>query len=155
MTTVGLIADTHGLVRPEALRALGGSDLVVHAGDVGGAEVLEALGRIAPVRAVRGNNDRGAWASDLPVTDVVEVDGLWLYVVHEEADLDLEPMAAGIAAVVTGHSHRPSVLERRGVLFVNPGSAGPRRFRLPVTVGRLVVAEGRVRAETIDLAIDG
>lgn len=153
MRRLGLIADTHGLVRPEALRALEGVDLVVHAGDVGGPDVLAALGAVAPVRAVRGNNDRGAWAHDLPATDVIEAAGAWIYVVHAEADLDLDPRVAGIAAVVTGHSHRPKVARRDGVLYVNPGSAGPRRFRLPVAVGRLTVDEGGVAAETIELDV--
>src|SRR5262249_42051576 len=144
---VGLISDTHGLVRPGALAALAGVDLIVHAGDVGGPEVLAALAALAPVRAVRGNNDHGAWAQALPLTDVVTAGEALLYVLHDEHELDLDPAAAGFAAIVSGHSHRPRIEERRGVLHVNPGSAGPRRFRLPISLARLFVDGGRVRAE--------
>lgn len=150
---VGLISDTHGLVRPQALEALGGSDLILHAGDVGSPLVLEALREIAPVVAVRGNNDRDAWADALPETDVVDAAGALLYILHDVKELDLDPAAATFRAVVSGHSHRPSVEERRGVLYVNPGSAGPRRFSLPVTVGRLVVSGGAVACEIVELAL--
>jgi putative phosphoesterase len=152
-TLVGVISDTHGLVRPEAVAALEGCDLIVHGGDVGGPEVLERLGTIAPVHAVRGNNDRGAWASQLPVSDAVEAGGAWLYVVHEIAALDLDASAAGFAAVVSGHSHRPHAETREGVLYLNPGSAGPRRFSLPVTVARLTVRGERLSHEIVELRV--
>jgi putative phosphoesterase len=148
---IGVISDTHGLVRPEALEALRGSERIVHAGDVGGPEVLDALAAIAPVTAVRGNNDRGAWAEALPLTTVVEAAGVSMYVLHDVGELDLEPAAAGFAVVVAGHSHKPLQQERSGVLYFNPGSAGPRRFRLPISVGRLVVEDGAVRAALITL----
>ena len=148
-TIVGVISDTHGLLRAEALAALRGSDLIVHAGDVGAPEVLAGLRAVAPVTAVRGNNDRGAWARALGDSEAVEVAGRWLYVLHDVHALDLDPAAAGFAAVIAGHSHRPLVEERRGVLFVNPGSAGPRRFTLPVALARLRVSATGVRAETI------
>jgi hypothetical protein len=136
---VGVISDTHGLVRPAALTALSGAQLIVHAGDVGSPEVLEQLRAVAPVVAVRGNNDRGPWAESLSVTEVVELDGLFLYVLHDVKELDLDPRVAGFRAVIAGHSHRPGMEERDGVLFLNPGSAGPRRFTLPITVARLTV----------------
>ncbi len=148
---VGVISDTHGLLRAEAQSALAGADLIVHAGDIGSAEILARLAAVAPVRAVRGNVDTGAWALDLPETDVVEVDGTLLYVLHDVAALDLEPSASGFAAVLSGHSHRPRIEERGGVLYLNPGSAGPCRFRLPVSVAWLVVEGGRVRAEIVIL----
>jgi len=133
---VGLISDTHGLLRAEAVRALAGSELIVHAGDVGKAEVLEALRRVAPVIAVRGNVDHGAWAEALPETVTVEPG---IYVLHDVKTLGIDPAAQGIRMVVSGHSHKPSSVERGGVLYVNPGAAGPRRFRLPVTVARVDV----------------
>ena len=150
--TIGVISDTHGLVRPEALAQLRGSDLIVHCGDVGDPAVLETLRAIAPVRAVRGNNDRGPWAASLPVDDVVEVGPHALYVIHDLGELTLEPVAAGFAAVLSGHSHRPVVEERGGVLFVNPGSAGPRRFSLPIAVAELVLGPGRREARVIEIA---
>jgi len=149
---VGVISDTHGLVRPQALRALRGSTRIIHAGDIGAQAVLDALSAIAPVTAIRGNNDRDAWARRLPETTAVDVDGTWLYVLHNVHDLDLDPRAAGFAAVIAGHSHRPVIEERNGVLFVNPGSAGPRRFTLPIAVARLYVRGGRVRGRVITLA---
>jgi putative phosphoesterase len=128
---IGLISDTHGLLRPEAVRALAGSELIIHAGDVGAPGILEELRRIAPVVAVRGNVDRGEWAKALPETAVAAPG---IFVIHDVHDLQVDPAAAGYRAVVSGHSHRPSRTERGGVLYVNPGAAGPRRFRLPVTV---------------------
>src|SRR5262245_61416804 len=137
---VGVISDTHGMVRPEVIAALQGSTLIVHAGDVGGADVLEPLRAIAPTIAVRGNVDRGDWAESLPLSEVVGVGDIRLYVLHQLAALDLDPKAAGFAAVIFGHSHQPSSEMRDGVLFLNPGSAGPRRFTLPVSIARLRIA---------------
>lgn len=149
---IGIISDTHGLVRPEALAALRGSDLIVHAGDVGAPDVLAALEQIAPVAAVRGNVDQGPWARALPTTRVVEVAGAGLlYVLHDLAQLDLDPHAAGVAAVITGHSHRARVEWRDDVLFLNPGSAGPRRFTLPVTLARLDARNPRLEATIVPL----
>jgi hypothetical protein len=150
---IGVISDTHGLVRPEALSALRGCDVIVHAGDIGDPTVLQALRALAPVTAVRGNNDRGAWARGVPATAVVELSDTCLYVLHDLHDLDLEPRAAGFAAVIAGHSHRPAIETRDGVLYVNPGSAGPRRFTLPVAVARLRVRGTAVRAEVVTLDV--
>jgi putative phosphoesterase len=149
--TLGVISDTHGLVRPEALAALAGVERIVHAGDIGAPAVLEALERLAPVTAVRGNNDREAWAAAIPETEVVEVGRLSLYVLHDVHALDLDPRAAGFAAVIAGHSHQPRVEERDGVLYLNPGSAGPRRFRLPISLARLTVTGRRVSARLVTL----
>jgi hypothetical protein len=151
---VGVISDTHGLLRPEAIAALRGTDAIVHAGDVGSPEVLEGLAAIAPVTAIRGNNDRGAWAEKLPLTEVLEIDGVRLYVLHDVKELDLDPRGAGFAAVISGHSHQPRQEERGGVLFFNPGSAGPRRFKLPVAVGRLRIDGGRVRGTLLELEVE-
>ena len=148
---VGLISDTHGLLRAEAAHALKGSDFIIHAGDVGDPAVLRDLSSLAPVTAVRGNVDRGSWASSLPETEVLGVGAALIYVLHDVAQLNLNPAAAGFHAVVCGHSHRPEQRESEGVLFVNPGSAGPRRFKLPITVGRLRVAGTRITAELIGL----
>lgn len=150
---LGLISDTHGLIRPEALDALKGSDLIIHAGDIGDPTVLESLARIAPVRAIRGNNDRGAWAASLPATEVVELGSHFIYVLHNFKELDLAPAASGFNTVVSGHSHRPAVEKRGDVLFVNPGSAGPRRFTLPVTVATMTLRVGRCEAKILELAI--
>jgi putative phosphoesterase len=149
--TLGVISDTHGLVRPEALAALAGVERIVHAGDIGSRDVLDALARVAPVTAVRGNNDRGGWAADIPATEVVEVGGVSLYLLHDLHELDLEPRAAGFAAVISGHSHQPRLEERDGLLYLNPGSAGPRRFKLPISLARLTIAHRRVRAELVTL----
>jgi putative phosphoesterase len=150
---IGVISDTHGLLRPEAIAALQGAQHIIHAGDVGAPEVLAALAAIAPVTAVRGNNDKGAWAARIPETAVFETDGLSIYVLHDLQELDLDPVAGGFGVVVAGHSHRPSQAQRDGVLFFNPGSAGPRRFRLPICVGRLHVQDGAARAELVDLGV--
>jgi len=147
-----VISDTHGLLRQEALAALAGSELIIHAGDIGSPAVLEGLSAIAPVHAVRGNNDRDEWARTLPLTEVVEVGDLLVYLLHDIADLDIDPAAAGMSAVITGHSHKPVAETRDGVLFLNPGSAGPRRFRLPITVARLALADGRLQSEIVHLA---
>ena len=149
---VGVISDTHGLLRPEALRELAGVELIVHAGDVGAPEVLDRLREVAPVVAVRGNNDRAPWADALPDTEVVEVEQTLLYVLHDLHELDLDPAAAGFHAVIAGHSHRPRVEERNGVLFLNPGSAGPRRFTLPIALARLSIRDGRLDARIVELA---
>jgi putative phosphoesterase len=150
---VGVVSDTHGLLRPEAVQALRGSDLIVHAGDVGSPSILGELATLAPVRPVRGNVDRGPWAQQLPLTDVVEVERCRLYVLHILDDLDLDPAAAGFGVVISGHSHRPLVERRRGVLYLNPGSAGPRRFDLPVTVARLTVDGSDADAQIVELDV--
>jgi hypothetical protein len=150
---IGVISDTHGLLRLQAVQALEGSELIIHAGDVGNAEVLGALQAVAPVRAVRGNTDRGAWAREIPAAEVVLVGGVLLYVLHDLHALDLDPAGAGFQAVIYGHSHRPDVDRRQGVLFLNPGSAGPRRFTLPVTVARLRLEGTSLHAEVVHLQI--
>lgn len=150
---VGVISDTHGLVRPEAVSELRGSELIVHAGDIGRPEVLDELRKIAPVVAVRGNTDRGTWAEALPATAVLEAGGLSLYVLHDLNELDLDPGAAEFKAVITGHSHQPKIEEKNGVMFVNPGSAGPRRFSLPVTLARLHIRDGNLDAEIVELKV--
>jgi putative phosphoesterase len=150
---VGVISDTHGLLRLEAVETLRGADLIIHAGDVGRLDVIDGLRDVAPVHAVRGNVDKGRWAEEFPMTKAVEVDGALFYVVHEIAALDLVPEAAGVAAVISGHSHRPSIEFRNGVLYLNPGSAGPRRFDLPVTLARVEVSRGRLRPEILDLPV--
>jgi uncharacterized protein len=148
---LGVISDTHGLLRPEAVRTLRGCDRILHAGDVGNPDILEALAQIAPVTAVRGNVDTAPWARVLPETEVVEAGGVFVYMLHDLSQLDLKPEAAGFCAVVYGHSHQPKIEEKNGVLYFNPGSAGPRRFHLPVSLGRLVIAAGKVRAELLEL----
>ena len=150
---VGVISDTHGLMRPAAMAALRGSDLIIHAGDVGAPEVLDTLRGIAPTFAVRGNVDTASWAARLPLTERVAAGGLSFFVLHEIAQLDLDPAAAGLAAVVFGHSHMPSIETRGGVLFLNPGSAGPRRFKLPVAVARVRVAGRQLRPEIVELQV--
>ena len=147
---VGLISDTHNLLRPEVLAFLRGSDHIVHAGDICAPQVLDALAAIAPVTAVRGNNDRGEWASSLRETELFELGGVFAYAIHDLAELDIDPVAAGIQVVVSGHSHRPSVERRDGVLYVNPGSAGPRRFRLPISAGELILDGRSVAARTVE-----
>jgi hypothetical protein len=151
---VGVISDTHGLLRPEAIEALRGADRIVHAGDVGAPEILDELAKIAPVTTVRGNVDRAEWASGIAKSELIEVEGVSIYVLHIREELDLNPQAAGVSVVVYGHSHVPGQEVIRSVLFFNPGSAGPRRFKLPVTVGRLVVEGGVVRGEIIDLKVE-
>jgi hypothetical protein len=150
-TRVGLISDTHGLLRPQALDALRGSELIVHAGDVGKPEILAALRKLAPVVAVRGNVDKADWASALPETAVAEAGSVLLYVLHDVHTLDLDPAASGFHVVVSGHSHQPGQIERNGVLYINPGSAGPRRFQLPVSVALLNVGRKPFKAEFVKL----
>ncbi len=150
---LGVVSDTHGLLRPEAVRALRGCERIVHAGDVGRPEVLDALNEIAPTVAVRGNVDRGEWAERLPLTEVVEFEGMHLYVLHDLEQLDLDPAGAGFATVISGHSHVPRIELRNGVTYLNPGAAGPRRFRLPVTLAKLRVEGGVVSAEIVSLKV--
>jgi len=149
--TIGVISDTHGLLRPEALAALHGSDYIVHAGDIGDPLILKKLAEIAPVTAIRGNVDREAWARKIPTTNVLEVAGVSIYVLHNLNELDLKPEAGGFRVVVFGHSHVAKQEEKNGVLYFNPGCAGPRRFRLPVTVGRLHVKHGKASVEIVEI----
>jgi uncharacterized protein len=148
---VGIISDTHGLMRPQALDALRDSDVIIHAGDIGNPDVLEQLRGIAPVFAVRGNVDTQGWAERLPETQIVSVGADKFYVLHDLSQLSIDPVTAGIAAVVFGHSHKPSVETRDGVLYLNPGSAGPRRFKLPVSIARVVVSGTRIEPAIVHL----
>ena len=150
---IGVISDTHGLLRPQALERLRGSDHIIHAGDIGAPEIVPALEQVAPVTAIRGNIDTQDWARRFPETEVVEFAGLHIYIVHDAQALDLNPKAAGFAAVISGHSHRPHQQLKDGVLYFNPGSAGPRRFKLPITLGRLEIAQGSVKGEILNIAI--
>jgi len=152
---IGVISDTHGLLRPEAVDALRGSDRIIHAGDVGAPAILDKLRDIAPMTAVRGNVDQGDWAGELPETDVLESGGILIYVLHDLQQLDLKPVGAGVAVVVSGHSHVPKQEMRDGVLYFNPGSAGPRRFKLPLSIGKLIVEGGVVRGELLELRVSG
>ena len=149
---VGVISDTHGLVRPEAIEALAGVDMILHAGDVGKQEVLDKLNEIAPVVAVRGNNDKGEWAESLADWEVVEIGDVSIYMLHDVKEMEISP-AGSFQVVVSGHSHKPSVEERRGVLYVNPGSAGPRRFTLPVSVAHLHIVGERIQAKIVELCV--
>jgi len=148
---VGVISDTHGLLRPEALVALAEAEHILHAGDVGDPAILDALREIAPVTAIQGNVDVEGDCAELPATDVVELAGRLFYLVHSVHDLDIKPEAAGVAVVVSGHSHKPSIEERHGVMYLNPGSAGPRRFKSPVTVALVTVGEGGVSARIVEI----
>ena len=148
---IGLISDTHGLLRPEAVNALRGSELIIHAGDVGDPKILDALGELAPVVAVRGNIDREPWAQALPVNAIADAGEVQIYVLHDVHDLDIDPMTAGFGAVISGHSHKFGRSERAGVLYLNPGSAGPRRFKLPVTIARFDLSTTPWRVEFVDL----
>ena len=153
-TTIGLISDTHGLLRPEAIDALRGVDHILHAGDVGRPEVLDALAQIAPTVTVRGNIDKGEWGASLPLTEWIEIEGVVFYLLHILEDLDVDVEAAGIDVVLYGHSHRASITRQQGALFLNPGSAGPRRFSLPVTLALITIEHGVVldhRIVTLDL----
>ncbi|HEY6972276.1 MAG TPA: metallophosphoesterase family protein [Candidatus Angelobacter sp.] len=148
---IGVISDTHGLLRPEAVNALRGSEHIIHAGDIGAPEIIPALQKIAPVTAIRGNVDREPWAKQFPETEVVELGGVHIYVIHDVNTIDLNPRAAGFAAVISGHSHQPKQEVKDGVLYFNAGSAGPRRFRLPITVGRLEIVDGKISGKIIEL----
>jgi uncharacterized protein len=150
---IGVISDTHGLLRPEATAALRGSHHLIHAGDVGAPRILEEISSIAPVTAIRGNIDKAPWARKLPQTAVVEIAGISIYILHDLAQLDLKPEAAGFAVVVSGHSHIPKQEMKNGVLYFNPGSAGPLRFKLPVSIGRLIVSNNGVRGELMSLEV--
>jgi uncharacterized protein len=153
MPLLGVISDTHGLVRPQALAALAGVDHIVHAGDIGGPDVLTALRALAPVTAVRGNNDRQPWADAIHERETITLAGVSIHVLHDVKELELDPVTSGVHAVIAGHSHRPRIERRHGVLFLNPGSAGPRRFTLPVSVARLRVDDGRLEAEIVELDV--
>jgi uncharacterized protein len=148
---IGVISDTHGLLRPEAIAALHKSQHIIHAGDIGAPEILDELARIAPLTAIRGNVDKGAWAGKLPETAVVEFGGVSIYILHDVGQLDLKPAAAGFQLVISGHSHVPRQEMRDRVLYFNPGGAGPRRFKLPVTVGRLIIERKKVRGEIVTI----
>jgi len=150
---VGLISDTHGLLRPQAVAALQGSDFIVHGGDIGDAGILEALAAIAPLTVVRGNNDREPWADGIRETEFLKVGGVLVCAIHDLSRIDIDPAAAGVRVVVSGHSHKPKVEERGGVLYVNPGSAGPRRFKLPIAVAELIVDGDAVSARIVELAL--
>ena len=153
MARLGIISDTHGLLRPEAVAFLRGCERIVHGGDIGSPQVLAQLAALAPVTAVRGNNDKGAWADALPETELFEFNGRYVYAIHDLSQLDIEPSAAGVHLVVSGHSHKPVVEHREGVVYVNPGSAGPRRFRLPVAVAEVLVLGGQVSARVVELEV--
>jgi uncharacterized protein len=151
---VGVISDTHGLLRPEAREFLRGCNHIIHAGDIGSEQVLQELLGVAPVTAVRGNNDRGPWAGALPETELARFGEVLAYVIHDLAQLDIEPQAAGVTVVVSGHSHQPRIQERNGVLYVNPGSAGPRRFKLPIAVAELTIAGNSVTSRIVELTVE-
>ncbi len=150
---IGVVSDTHGLLRPEAIAALRETDLIIHAGDIGSPEILEQLRGLAPVVAIRGNNDRVPWAMDIAETEVVQVNDALIYVLHDIQDLDLDPHAAGFRAVVFGHTHKPSIEYRGDILYLNPGSIGPRRFTLPITFARLHVEGQMFSAEIVELSV--
>lgn len=153
MIRVGLISDTHGLLRPQAVAALQGSDFIVHGGDIGDAGILDALAAIAPLTVVRGNNDREAWAGAIPETAFLKVGDVHVYAIHDLSQIDIDPAGAGVRVVVSGHSHQPKVEARGGVLYVNPGSAGPRRFKLPIAVAELIVDGDAVSARIVELPL--
>lgn len=150
---VGVISDTHGLLRPEAVEALRGSEHIIHAGDIGAPEIIGELRKIAPVTAIRGNVDVQTWAREFPETEVIELGGKSIYVIHDVKALDLNPKAAGFDAVISGHSHKPNQETKSDVLYLNPGSAGPRRFNLPISVAKLSIEESGLRAEIMVLSV--
>ena len=151
---IGLISDTHGLLRPQASSFLHGCDHIVHAGDIGSADILEKLSSIAPVTAVRGNNDKGRWADNLAEVELLQFEEIFIYVIHDIAQIDIDPVGAGVHVVISGHSHRPRVIERNGVLYVNPGSAGRRRFALPISIGELVIDGASIVPRLSELELD-
>lgn len=151
---IGLISDTHGLLRPQALAALHGVDHIVHGGDIGGPDILRDLAAIAPVAAVRGNNDSAPWAHAVPATEFLQFGAVFMYVIHDLAEIDIDPVAAGVSVVISGHSHRPRIDERDGVLYINPGSAGPRRFTLPIAMAELVIEGPCITPRLITLDTD-
>lgn len=153
MPRIGVISDTHGLLRPEAMAALQGCDAILHGGDIGSVDILAQLATVAPTTAVRGNNDKGPWATALPEREWIEIDGVLIHLLHDIADLDVDPAAAGLQVIITGHSHRPVIEERDGILYLNPGSAGPRRFKLPVTVAILDIHQGQASARIVELDV--
>jgi putative phosphoesterase len=153
MPRIGVISDTHGLLRPEAMAALQGCDAILHAGDIGSADILAQLATIAPTTAVRGNNDKGDWALPLAETEWIDIDGVLIHLIHDLADLDVDPQAAGIGVIVSGHSHRPHIEESAGILHLNPGSAGPRRFKLPVSLSILDIERGHAVARIVELDV--
>ncbi|WP_073213069.1 metallophosphoesterase family protein [Massilia sp. CF038] len=153
MIRIGVISDTHGMLRPQALAALAGCDHIIHGGDIGGQDILDQLAALAPLTAVRGNNDGAPWAAAVPHSAQVQLGGLTLHVVHDIATLAIDPVAAGVDVVIYGHSHKPLAEQRAGVLYLNPGSAGPRRFKLPVSVAELVLDQGPPQARIIELAV--
>jgi putative phosphoesterase len=148
---VGLVSDTHGLLRAAARAFASGCDYIIHGGDIGSARILDELAAMAPLIAVRGNNDKEAWAAHLPETEMIRVGGVFVYVIHDISQLDIEPHAAGVQVIVSGHSHKPMIERRDGILYVNPGSCGPRRFKLPISVGELIVEGSQVKARNIEL----
>jgi uncharacterized protein len=152
MFRIGLLSDSHGLLRPETMAFLNGSDYIIHGGDIGNPKILEELALLAPVTVVRGNNDKGNWAELLPVNDFLKVGEVLIYILHDLAELAIEPAAEGVQIVVTGHSHKPLVFDREGVLYVNPGSAGPRRFKLPIAVAEVIVSGSSVSARIVELS---
>jgi len=154
VTRLGIISDTHGLLRPQALAFLKGCDRIVHGGDIGNADVLTQLSSIAPVTAIRGNNDKGAWAQGIPETQLFDFNAIRVYVIHDLSLLDIDPLAAGIKLVVSGHSHKPLIERRAGIVFVNPGSAGPRRFKLPISVADIFIDNGAVSSRIVELNAD-
>jgi uncharacterized protein len=153
MTLIGIISDTHNLLRLEAVNALKGSEIIIHAGDIGSPEIIDRLKNIAPVYAVRGNIDRSPWEDTLPTTDIIEISGKFLYVLHNIHEIDVDPVAAGFDAVISGHSHKPNIENKNGVFFINPGSAGPRRFSLPVTIARLQIVGDSISCDVIELVV--
>jgi putative phosphoesterase len=148
---VGLVSDTHGLLRPEARAFAVGCDYIIHGGDIGASSILDELAALGPLIAVRGNNDTQDWAAHLPETELIRVGGVFVYVIHDLAQLDIEPQAAGVQVIVSGHSHNPRIEHRAGILYINPGSCGPRRFKLPVCVGEIIVDGTEIKARTVEL----
>jgi putative phosphoesterase len=154
LARLGIISDTHGLLRPQAVAFLHGCDRILHGGDIGNGEILAQLSTIAPVTAIRGNNDKGAWAEAIPETEFFEFGGIYVYAIHDLAQLDIEPSAAGIRVVVSGHSHKPLIERRDDIFFINPGSAGPRRFKLPISVADILVEGNAISPRIVELNID-